>query len=28
VTCEKCGTSMDSPTNRSFFTYARIAGDE
>jgi hypothetical protein len=27
VTCEKCGTLMDSPTNRSFFAYARIPGD-
>jgi hypothetical protein len=28
VTCEKCGTLMDSPVNGSFFTYARISGDE
>jgi len=27
VTCEKCGTLMDSPTNQSFFAYARIPGD-
>jgi hypothetical protein len=28
VTCEKCGTLMDCPANRSFFAYARIPGDE
>jgi hypothetical protein len=28
VTCEKCGTLMDSRANRSFFDYARITGNE
>jgi hypothetical protein len=28
VTCEKCGTLMDSPANHSFFAYARIPGDQ
>jgi hypothetical protein len=28
VTCEKCGTLMDSQANRSFFAYARIPADE
>jgi hypothetical protein len=26
VTCEKCGTLMDSRINRSYFAYARIPG--
>jgi ribosomal protein S27AE len=28
VTCEKCGTLMDTHANRSFLAYARIPGDE
>ena len=28
VTCEKCGTLMDSRRNESFLAYARIAGDK
>jgi hypothetical protein len=28
VTCEKCGTLMDSRVNRSCFAYARISGNE
>jgi hypothetical protein len=28
VTCERCGTLMDCPANRSFFAYARIPGVE
>jgi hypothetical protein len=28
VTCEKCGTLMDSPANKSFLVYERIPGDE
>jgi hypothetical protein len=28
VTCEKCGTLMDSRNNRSCFAYARMPGDE
>lgn len=26
VTCEKCGTLMDSRENRSFLAYARMTG--
>jgi hypothetical protein len=26
VTCEKCGTLMDTQANQSFFAYARIYG--
>jgi hypothetical protein len=28
VTCEKCGTLMDSRHNQSSLTYERIAGDQ
>jgi hypothetical protein len=28
VTCEKCGTLMDSPANQSFFAYTRMPEDE
>jgi hypothetical protein len=28
VTCEKCGTLMDTQANRSFLAYARILVDE
>jgi hypothetical protein len=28
VICEKCGTLMDSPANKSFLAYKRILGDE
>jgi hypothetical protein len=28
VTCEKCGTLMDSRLNQSFLTYERTAGDK
>jgi hypothetical protein len=28
VTCEKCGTLMDSRANQSFLAYARMPGDE
>lgn len=28
VTCERCGTLMDGPTNRSFLTYERLQGNE
>jgi hypothetical protein len=28
VTCEKCGTLMDSRPNNSFLAYERIPGDE
>jgi hypothetical protein len=28
VACEKCGTVMDSPSNKSFLTYERMPGDE
>jgi hypothetical protein len=28
VTCEKCGTLMDSGANQSFFAYARMPEDE
>jgi hypothetical protein len=28
VICEKCGTLMDSPANRSFLAYERILGDK
>jgi len=28
VTCEKCGTLMDSRENQSFFAYARMPGDD
>jgi hypothetical protein len=28
VTCEKCGTLMDTQANQSFLAYARIPGDE
>jgi hypothetical protein len=28
VTCEQCGTLMDSPTTKSFLTYERMPGDE
>ena len=28
VTCEKCGTLMDSRANQSFFAHARTPGDE
>jgi hypothetical protein len=28
VICEKCGTLMDSPANKSFLAYKRIPGDE
>lgn len=28
VSCEKCGTLMDSRANQSFLTYARIPADE
>jgi hypothetical protein len=28
VTCEKCGTLMDRPTNKSFLTYKRLPGDK
>jgi hypothetical protein len=28
VTCEKCGTLMDSRSNKSFLAYERIPGDE
>jgi len=28
VTCEKCGTLMDSSANQGFFAYTRILGDE
>jgi hypothetical protein len=28
VTCGKCGTLMDRPSNRSFLTYERLPGNE
>jgi hypothetical protein len=28
VTCEKCGTLMDTPANQSFLAYTRIPGDQ
>jgi hypothetical protein len=28
VTCEKCGTLMDSRPNKSFLAYERMPGDE
>ena len=28
VTCEKCGTVMDSRRNQSFLAYERMPGDE
>jgi hypothetical protein len=28
VICEKCGTLMDCASNRSFFAYERMPGDE
>jgi hypothetical protein len=28
VTCEKCGTLMDTQANQSFLAYARILDDE
>ncbi|MDB5578296.1 MAG: hypothetical protein JWR80_3472 [Bradyrhizobium sp.] len=27
VSCEKCGTLMDSPVNKSFLTYERVPGE-
>jgi hypothetical protein len=28
VACEKCGTLMDGPTNKSFLTYKRLPRDK